>query len=77
MAHREASQGGCWFCNTDDNQEGWIFSMEWDAFYHPSCLRRAYLAGNEEAEIIVRNEYSEADKKMLLTEDWERIGHNA
>jgi hypothetical protein len=28
--------GGCWICHDDEG--GMVFSIEFDAWYHPSCL---------------------------------------
>jgi hypothetical protein len=65
MPHCEADNGGCWFCRTDDKKDGWLFSMEWDAFYHPKCLKKAWLEGSEEARIIVAHEFTKADMKAF------------
>ncbi len=54
----DPTQGGCWFCHTDDDKGDWCFTMEFDANFHMSCLvaalepDRAML--HPEAEIIGR-----------------------
>ena len=36
------NEGGCWFCNTiDDDRNDWLFSFEWDAYIHKGCLEEA------------------------------------
>lgn len=65
MARCAPSAGGCWFCKTDDEKNGWAFSWEWDAFFHPKCLKKAWLKGNDEAKIIVENELDNEDMKIF------------
>lgn len=36
-----ATQGGCWFCETEEPDSGWLFSQEWDANLHGECLKKA------------------------------------
>ena len=31
--------GGCWYCHKAD--ENLVFSIEWDAYVHPACVREA------------------------------------
>jgi hypothetical protein len=45
--------GGCWFCSKDEQDESLLFSMEFDTFYHQTCLDVALLDPmDEEARII-------------------------
>lgn len=39
MAKLSPSQGGCWFCQMDNENEEMFFENEFDTFVHLSCLR--------------------------------------
>ena len=41
MAKLGPTQGGCWFCNQDDEQIPLVFDSEWDTFVHLPCLVEA------------------------------------
>jgi hypothetical protein len=57
MAHLSPNNGGCWFCQTDDdNTYDWNFSTEWDSWYHDHCYQKALTEGHPEAEVIFKNE---------------------
>ncbi len=55
MGKCNAENGGCWFCHTGDDKDGFVFSYEFDAWYHPSCMFEALKDdSNIEAKIIKR-----------------------
>lgn len=39
MAKLDPTQGGCWFCHTDEPPE-MLITREWDANFHRSCLEK-------------------------------------
>ncbi len=52
------TQGGCWFCCTDDDGQ-WGFSIEFDTNFHLVCLKKALEPRDDdsvdpEAQIIGR-----------------------
>jgi hypothetical protein len=54
MAYLSPNSGGCWFCQTDNTKEGWLFSWEFDTHFHPSCCMKELEdhPDNPEAKII-------------------------
>ena len=56
MAYLSPNNGGCWFCQTNEETDDWMFSVEWDTYYHDQCYRAALEQGNPEAVIIYKNE---------------------
>jgi hypothetical protein len=49
------ADSGCWFCNTDNETNDWVFSFEFDTYFHKSCLIVAMKdKGNLEAQIIAK-----------------------
>ena len=53
MTKLKPSDGGCWFCSTDDEGE-WLFSSEYDTNLHIECLEKALDEGDELAIIMGR-----------------------
>jgi hypothetical protein len=41
MVKLSPSDGGCWFCSTDDEHEPLVFDLEFDTYVHKSCIRKA------------------------------------
>jgi len=41
MAKLNPSNGGCWFCYTDDENEELVYDDEFDTNVHKSCIREA------------------------------------
>lgn len=50
------NDGGCWFCETDDNKGGWAFSSEFDAYVHVQCLRTAARCPDDPEAAIMAKE---------------------
>ena len=48
MNKRHPTQGGCWFCETDDDGH-WMFSTEFDTYLHMECLKKALKESTEES----------------------------
>ena len=40
MAVLYPHEGGCWFCNQDNEHEDLIYDCEFDTFLHWSCLKK-------------------------------------
>ena len=40
--------GGCWYCHKAD--ENLVFSVEWDTYVHPACVREALERDPQDAE---------------------------
>ena len=49
--HLPANDGGCWFCETDDDPP-MVFQTEFDSFVHEQCVVEKMYEGNLEAFII-------------------------
>jgi hypothetical protein len=55
MPQCDPTNGGCWFCSTDDGEM--YFSVEFDTWFHMDCLVKELglpNSVNPEAEIIAR-----------------------
>lgn len=51
------SQGGCWFCYTDDDRSTWSASCEFDCFFHESCYEDAKKVRSDQEMMIFIREY--------------------
>lgn len=49
---KKPQDGGCWFCDEDDENEALYFSVEFDTYVHKNCCLKYLHLGDPEAEII-------------------------
>ena len=55
MGKKRPSEGGCWYCHEDDENESLLFTSEFDANVHAGCLREALKdSSDREAKIMNR-----------------------
>lgn len=52
MSYLNKCDGGCWFCDDDHDGAQLFWTQEFDAYFHPDCLKKAIRAENPEADII-------------------------
>jgi hypothetical protein len=54
--HVSPNYGGCWFCQTEEDTGDWLFSFEFDTYFHHHCLLEALREDheNEDTQIIAQ-----------------------
>jgi len=61
MARGSRSDGGCIFCESDDEYERLYFDEENDVFFHKSCLIKAFMENPDDPDV--------QDMKYILNEE--------
>lgn len=56
---KRPSEGGCWFCNTDDDRSTWSISCQFDCFFHDKCYEEAKKVRSDPEMMIFIREYED------------------